>query len=76
MLTYEWLQQVRSHQSIQTSTYFSTKKSAQIPDGSGLIQTGDLEGETIDVSQINEGIFFLTIYTKDNKIRTEKIIKN
>jgi len=41
-----------------------------------MIQTGDIEGETIDVSQINVGIFFLTIYTKDNKIRTEKIIKN
>ena len=41
-----------------------------------MIQTGDIEGETIDVSQINEGIFFLTIHTKDNKIRTEKIIKN
>jgi|GEM_PF-4095863 len=77
MLTYEWLQQVRSYLSIQTSTYlFATKLSGQIPDGYNLIQTGDIEGETIDVSQINVGIFFLSIYTKDNKIRTEKIIKN
>jgi len=36
MLTYEWLQQVLSYLSIQTSTYlFATKLSGQIPDGYG-----------------------------------------
>jgi hypothetical protein len=39
------------------------------------ILSGNIVGRTIDVSSLSDGIFFLTIQTKDNKIRTEKIVK-
>lgn len=41
-----------------------------------LIQSGEVVGKTINVSKISRGIHFVTVYTKDNKSRTEKIIKN
>ena len=41
-----------------------------------LMQSGMLEGNTVNVSKLNSGIYFLTLYTKDQKFRTEKIIKN
>ena len=41
-----------------------------------LLQAGDLDSNTIGVSRLNKGIYFLTVYTKDQKFKTEKIIKN
>ena len=42
-----------------------------------LKKTGQLLGKnTIDMSRINTGIYFLTVYTKDQKFKTQKIIKN
>ena len=41
-----------------------------------LEQAGDVNGKSIDVSRLINGIHFITLYTKDSKSRTEKIIKN